>query len=79
MFRQKLIMPIEEVVPTWSILPREYGLSRKDLLAIKIRQLERRQEDIEISIKRLKEAREKNKERFDRKHWLQPKAIQNGN
>jgi hypothetical protein len=26
----------------------------------------------------LKEAREKNKERFDRKHQLRPKAIQNG-
>ena len=31
-----------------------------------------------MAIKRLKEAREKNKERFDQKHRLRPKAIQNG-
>ena len=46
-------------------------------MALRIRQLERRPEDIEVAIKRLKEAREKNKERFDQKHRLRPKAIQN--
>jgi hypothetical protein len=59
MFGQKPIMPIEEVVPTWSVLPWEDGLRREYLLAIRIRQLEGRPKDIEISIKRLKEAREK--------------------
>jgi hypothetical protein len=37
MFGQKPIMPIEEVVLTWSVLPLEDGLSREDLLAIRIR------------------------------------------
>lgn len=76
MFGQKPIMPIEEVVPTWSVLPWEDGLTREDLLALRIRQLERRTEDIEEAIKRLKEARLKNKERFDRKHRLRPKTIE---
>lgn len=78
MYGQKPVMPIEEVVPTWSVLPWEDGLCREDLLALRIRQLERRPEDIEVAIKKLKEAREKNKERFDRKHRLRPKAIENG-
>ena len=78
MFGQKPVMPIEEVVSTWSVLPWEDGLSREELLALRIRQLERRPEDIEVAIKRLKKAREKNKERFDRKHRLRPKSIQNG-
>ena len=78
MYGQKPVMPIEEVVPTWGVLPWEDGLSREELLALRIRQLERRPEDIEIAIKRLKDAREKNKDRFDRKHRLRPKAIQNG-
>lgn len=78
MFGQKPVMPIEEVVPTWNVLPWEDDLSREDLLALRIRQLERKPEDIEVAIKRLKEAREKNKERFDRKHRLRPKAIQEG-
>ena len=78
MYGQKPVMPIEEVVPTWSMLPWEDGLSREELLALRIRQLERRPEDIEVAIKRLKEAREKNKERFDRKHRLRPKGIEGG-
>jgi len=44
------VMPIEEVVPTWGVLPWEDGLSREELLALRIRQLERRPEDIEIAI-----------------------------
>ena len=78
MYGQKPVMPIEEVVPTWSVLPWEDELSRENLLALRIRQFQRRSEDIQTSIKKLKEAREKNKERFDRKHRLRPKTIQNG-
>jgi hypothetical protein len=36
MFGQKLIMPIEEIVPTRSVLPWKDGFSREDLLAIRI-------------------------------------------
>ena len=76
MYKQKPVMPIEEVIPTWSVLPWEDGLSREDLLALRIRQLERRPEDIEIAIKNLKKAKEKNKATFDRNHRLRLQAIQ---
>jgi hypothetical protein len=78
MYGQKPVMPIEEVVPTWTVLPWEDGLSREKLLALRIQQLERRPGDIETTIERLKEAREKNKDRFDRKHRLHSQPIQYG-
>ncbi len=34
---QKPVMPIEDVVPTWSVLPWVDGLSREELLALRIR------------------------------------------
>lgn len=39
--------------------------------------LERRPKDIELAITRLKEAKEKNKDKFDRKHRLRSQPIQN--
>jgi hypothetical protein len=70
MYGQKPVMPIEEVVPTWSVLPWEDGLSNEELLALQIWQLKRRPGDIGTAIERLKEAREKNKDRFDLKHLI---------
>jgi hypothetical protein len=75
---QKPIMPIEEHVLTWSVLPWKDGLTREELLAIRIRQLEQRSEDVEIALKRLQEARLKNKARFDKRHRLRPRAIEEG-
>ena len=40
--------------------------------------MERRQEDIDIATKRLKNARLKNKELFNKKHRLRPKDIKEG-
>ena len=51
-------------------------MNREDLLALRIRQLERRPKDIEIAMMRLKEARLKNKDRFDKKHKLRPQPIE---
>ncbi|MCO5567149.1 hypothetical protein L7F22_020837 [Adiantum nelumboides] len=79
MYGQKHVMPIEEVVLSWTILPWGNELSRDDLLALRIRQLERRQEDIEEARLKLKEARLKNKDLFDKNHRLRPHAIQDGN
>ena len=53
-------------------------MAREDLLALRIQQLERRQEDIDIATNRLKNARLKNKESFDKKHRLRPKDIEEG-
>ena len=42
-------------------------MTREDLLALRIQQLERRLEDIEIAKTQLKEARLKSKKQFDKK------------
>ena len=49
MYGQKPVMPVEEVVPTWNVLPWQDGLSMERLLTLRIRQLERRLEDIEAA------------------------------
>ncbi|MCO5567744.1 hypothetical protein L7F22_021438 [Adiantum nelumboides] len=78
MYGQKSIMPTEEAVLSWTILPWEENLSTEDLLALRIRQLERRQEDIKQTKEKLKVARVKNKVAFDSKHRLRPYVIKDG-
>jgi translation initiation factor IF-1 len=53
-------------------------MSREELLAARIRQLERRPEDVERATEKLRTARIRNKERFDRTHRLRPKKIEEG-
>ena len=53
-------------------------MSREDLLAIRIRQLQSRTEDIEKATTRLKEARIKNKDRFDKIKRIRPRKVQEG-
>ena len=77
-FGQKPIMPVEQSIVSWLALPWQEELSREELLAIRIRQLERRTEDIEVAKARLKNARLKNKENFDRRHRLRPRKIMEG-
>ena len=77
-FGQKPIMPVEQSIVSWLALPWQEELSREELLAIRIRQLERRTEDIEVAKARLKNARLKNKENFDRRHRLRPRKIVEG-
>ncbi|KAL3678944.1 hypothetical protein R1sor_021900 [Riccia sorocarpa] len=76
--RQKSIMPTEEAIPTWVSLPWEDGLDRESLLALRVRHLERREEDLADAQRKLKEARLKNKVYFDKTHRLRPKPIQPG-
>lgn len=61
-------MPIEEVVPIWNILPLKNDFNRKEILALLIQELERRPNNIEATMERLKETRKKNKEIFDKKY-----------
>ncbi|KAL3702497.1 hypothetical protein R1sor_020519 [Riccia sorocarpa] len=68
----------ENEIPTWATLPWEDGLDREALLAVRIRQLERREEDIQEALKRLEATRLENKERFDKTHRLRPRPIQPG-
>ncbi|KAL3684474.1 hypothetical protein R1sor_002496 [Riccia sorocarpa] len=74
----KPILPIEDSVFSWVSLPWEDGVDRETLLAWRIRQLERREEDLADVQEKLKQARLKNKSRFDKTHRLRPKPIQPG-
>ena len=67
---QKPIMPVEQSVFSWVSLPWVDEMSREDFLALRIRQLERRDEDVQIATERMKQCRLWNKERFDKTHRL---------
>ncbi|KAL3680258.1 hypothetical protein R1sor_023214 [Riccia sorocarpa] len=56
----------------------DHNLTREELLELRIRQLEQRDEDVRIALERLKEARLSNKDRFDKHHRLHPKAVEEG-
>jgi hypothetical protein len=53
-------------------------MSQEELLAARIRQLERRPKDVEQAAEKLRLAWMRNKERFDRTHRLRPKKIEEG-
>ena len=66
-------MPVEHTISSWSAIDWTGKMSREELLAARIRQLERRPEDVERIKAKLHAARENNKDRFDRTHRLRPK------
>ena len=53
---QVLIMPMETTIATWTVLSWKEEMSREELLAVQIRQLEGRPEDIAEAIHRQQEA-----------------------
>ena len=75
MFGQKLIMPTERTISSWAIVDWRDEMSREELLAARIRQLEWRPEDVERAAEKLRLARLKNKGWFDQTHRLRPKKI----
>jgi hypothetical protein len=68
MYGQKPMMAVEEDIPTWVFLLWGEYIDRERLLELRIQQLERLPEDIEMALERLKVARLNNKERFDKTH-----------
>jgi hypothetical protein len=78
MYGQKPVMPTERTISSWAALEWRDEMSREELLAARIWQLEQRPEDTERVAERLRTARMKNKERFDRTHRLRPKKIEEG-
>mgnify|MGYP000692221976 CR=1 FL=1 len=78
MYGQKPIMPMERTVSSWATVDWRDEMNREELLAARIQQLERRLEDVERAAEKLRAARVKNKERFDRTHRLRPKKIEEG-
>jgi hypothetical protein len=78
MYGKKPVMSIERTIASWAALEWRNEMSREELLAARIRQLERRPEDVMRATERLRTARIRNKERFDRTHRLRPKKIEEG-
>jgi hypothetical protein len=77
MTRQTPVMPTETAIATWAVLPWREEMNREELLAIRIRQLEGRSEDVAVAeaIRWQREARLWNKHRFDAKHRLRPQKL----
>ena len=59
------ILPIELDVPTWQTLPWNTVRTRADLIAMRARQIERRDQDIEEAIAHLRRMRLQGKEYFN--------------
>ncbi len=56
------VLPIDLEVPTWASLPWETVETRADLIAMRAKQISRRDQDIEDAIFRLQRLRDQNKE-----------------
>jgi hypothetical protein len=77
-YLDRAVLPIELEVPTWSVLPWEEVRDTADLLAVRARQLERREEDLEEARLYLQRVRELNKEYFDENHRLRAEDFSVG-
>jgi hypothetical protein len=69
---------MEQTISSWVAIDWKDEMTREELLVARIRQLQWRPEDVEQAAKKLRAARVKNKERFDRTHRLRPKKIKEG-
>ena len=72
MLSQKLIMPTEQSMVSSIVLPWKEEMTREDLIHLRIRQLEKRIEDVELTVEHLKQSRLQTKTRFDKVNWLSP-------
>ena len=72
-------MQVERTITSWMVLDWADEMSLEELLAARIRQLERRPEDVERATAISEEARKRNKARFDKTHGLRPRKVNEGN
>ena len=63
---------------SWMVVNWADEMSREELLAVRIQPLDVGRKDVEWATARVKEARSRNKARFDRTHRLRPKKIDEG-
>jgi hypothetical protein len=77
-FGQDAVLPIELEVPTWATLPWETVRTTEELLAMRARQIDRRDQDIQESVYRLHRMRFNNKEYFDDHHTLRQDPLKTG-
>ena len=64
------VLPIELDIPTWRVLPWDEVHDTKDLLALRARQIQRRDEDLEEAVAHLERRRMAGKEDFDDRHRI---------
>ncbi|KAH7415131.1 hypothetical protein KP509_14G029300 [Ceratopteris richardii] len=76
MYCQKPIFPIQTQIVTWLTLPWNDGMTREELLSLRIKQLEQGNEKLKEAVQKLKESRLKNKIYFDKTHRLRPRRIE---
>ena len=72
------VFPIELEIPTWRILPWSEVHSTADLLAMRTRQLHRRDKDLEEATLHLQRIRLEGKERHDLKHGIREEELASG-
>ena len=69
------VLPIELEIPTWRILPWGDIHTTSDLLAMRARQLQRRDQDLEEAVLHLQRMRLEGKERHDEKHGIRNEEL----
>ena len=72
------LMPVEENVKSWRTITWEDGVSRDELLARRIEHFAQTPAKIEQALIKIKKARLKNKEYFDKRHRIRPRSIEVG-
>lgn len=70
------VLPIDLEVPTWTSLPWEKVETRADLLAMRAKQISKRDQDVEDAMFRLNRLREQNKEYLDAHRNLRTGPLQ---
>lgn len=72
------VLPIELEIPTWRILPWNEVHTTEELLAMRARQIQRRDEDLEEAILHLQRRRMDGKEDFDDTHQIRVAELEKG-
>ncbi|KAJ5551074.1 hypothetical protein N7461_005772 [Penicillium sp. DV-2018c] len=70
------VIPIELEIPTWSTLPWHEVQDRSDLIAMRARQLERREKDVEEAMHYMQRVKESNADYFDETHTVRNEPLQ---
>ncbi|KAF3918141.1 hypothetical protein AA313_de0203932 [Arthrobotrys entomopaga] len=72
------LLPVDLAYPTWNVLPWPDVYTTADLLAMRARHLERRDEDLEEATFRLERHRENAAESWDERHTVTDRTFQIG-
>jgi len=75
LYGREVILPLETRYPTWRLLDWNNVKNRSDLLALRARQLELRNDDMAEIVLRKRRLREMGKELFDRTHQIRQGDI----